>query len=232
MVENRLYLENVSDPQTFNLVAKRTIHEVSHQWWGHALTPKPIPGASLLIEGFAKYTEAIIMEKEYGKRSVYTLVEDARLKYFQNRALAKEKEPSVHKVFGQAYISYGKALHVMLALRDLIGEEKVNSVLERLINKFRYTKKLLVTSTDFLNEVYNHTPSAQHQLIDDWFKKLITYDLSVDHSSSYKPLDDGTFEVSVKVCAKRIETFRNRETVNTDIAEPIKMGSLPNIHHW
>ena len=70
MVENRLYLEHVSDPQTFTLAAKRTIHEVSHQWWGHALTPKPIPGASLLIEGFAKYTEAIIMEKETTKRSV------------------------------------------------------------------------------------------------------------------------------------------------------------------
>ena len=55
------------------------------------------------------------------------------LNYFQNRALAKEKEPSVHKVFGQAYIFFftEKALHVMLALRDLIGEEKVTSVLRK-----------------------------------------------------------------------------------------------------
>ena len=68
MVEDRLYLSDVSNEETFNVVAKRTIHEVAHQWWGHTLNAKPVPGGSLFLEGFAKiHKEAVVMEKMYGK---------------------------------------------------------------------------------------------------------------------------------------------------------------------
>ena len=67
MVEDRLYLSNITNDNTFNLVAKRTIHEVAHQWWGHTLSVKPVPGGSLFVEGFAKYTEAVVMEKSMEK---------------------------------------------------------------------------------------------------------------------------------------------------------------------
>lgn len=224
MVENRLYLNNVSDPNTFNLVAKRTIHEISHQWWGHTLTGKPIAGGSLLVEGFAKYTEAVVMEKMYGKKAVYALVEDARRKYFNHRSYASQAEPPVYKVLGQNYISYGKALHVMLALRDLIGETTVNRVLKSLTDKFRHSAKLKATTLDFLNEVYAHTPVQQQELVNDWFKKVITYDLAVDASSNYTKLPNGTFEVIVKINAKRFETLDTGEIIPISINEPIKIG--------
>ena len=224
MVEHRLYLTDVRDENTFNLVAKRTIHEISHQWWGHALTTKPVAGASLLIEGLAKYTEAVILEKIYGKGFIYDLVEDARLKYFQHRALASEAEPPVYKVLGQNYISYGKSLHVMLALRDLIGEDKVNKVLKNLTDRFRGSAQLEVTSLDFLAEVYEQTPKYQHRLVDDWFKKVITYDLSVDESSTSRALADGRYEISLVVNASRMETMETGEAIPVDIAEPIKVG--------
>ena len=73
MVEDRLYLSDVSKEETFNVVAKRAIHEVAHQWWGHTLSAKPVAGGSLFIEGFAKYTEAVVLEKMYGKRALYHL---------------------------------------------------------------------------------------------------------------------------------------------------------------
>ena len=223
MVEDRLYLCDIRDEDTFNLVAKRTIHEVAHQWWGHTLSSKPVPGGSLFTEGFAKYTEAVILEKLYGKTAVYELVENARSRYFRGRAYAGDLEPPVYKVFGQGYISYGKALTVMLALKDLIGEEKVNEVIKELTDKHRETNTLEVTSIEFLKCVYKKTPTKYHNLVDDWFKRVITYDLGIE-SGDYKKLNDGTYEVSVKIKANRFETKNNGEIKEISLNEPIRLG--------
>ncbi|MDN3644010.1 M1 family aminopeptidase [Lutimonas halocynthiae] len=223
MVEDRLYLTDQSNPETFNLVAKRTIHEVAHQWWGHTLSAKPVAGGSLLIEGFAKYTEAVVLEKMYGKRAIFTLNEDSRRRYFTGRSYANELEPPVYKVTSQGYISYGKALTVMLALRDLIGEKQVNYVLKTITDKHRNKNKLDATSIEFLEELYKVTSQEQHILIDDWFKKVITYDLGIE-DSSYKVLVNGTYEITAKVKAKRFKTLDTGEIKEIAINEPIKIG--------
>lgn len=223
MVEDRLYLLDVSDEETFNVVVKRTIHEIAHQWWGHTLSSKPVAGGSLLIEGFAKYTEAVVMEKMYGKSAIYTLAENARSRYFSGRSFASEIEPPVYKVDGQSYISYGKALITLLALRDLVGENQVNNVLKTLTDNHRNSTKLEATTLDFLNEVYNVTPTHQHHLIDDWFKKVIMYDLAIENATT-KELPNGTFEVTVSVKSKRLETLDSGELKQISINEPIKIG--------
>ncbi|SNR56513.1 ABC transporter permease/M1 family aminopeptidase [Lutibacter flavus] len=223
MTEDRLYLSDVSNSTTFNLVAKRTIHEVAHQWWGHTLLAKPVVGGSLFVEGFAKYTEAVVMEKMYGKRALYALSEDARRKYFSGRSFAGDIEPPVYMVLGQGYISYGKAYTVLMALRDLIGEMQVNQVLKTITDKHRNINKLEANSIEFLDELYKVTSKENHILIDDWFKKVITYDLGIEESS-YKALEKGMFEVKVKIKAKRFETMDSGELKQITIAEPIKIG--------
>ena len=71
MTEDRNYLVDLRNPNDFDLVAKRTIHEVAHQWFGHVLAPKSIEGGSLFVEGFAKYIEGRVMEKMYGKIPIF-----------------------------------------------------------------------------------------------------------------------------------------------------------------
>lgn len=228
MVEDRLYLSDVRNEETFNLVAKRTIHEVAHQWWGHTLNAKPVAGGALLLEGFAKYTEAVVMEKIYGKRAVYQLSETARSRYFSGRSFSNNIEPPIYRVGEEDYILYGKALSVMLGLRDLIGEGQVNKVLKTITDRHRSINKLEANSIELLDEIYKVTPQEYHLLIDDWFKKVITYDLGIEESS-YKELANGTFEISVKVKAKRFETMDNGEIKQIAINEPIKIGVF-NIH--
>ena len=223
MTEDKLYLSDVSSEDTFDLVAKRTIHEVAHQWWGHTLSAKPVSGGSLLIEGFAKYTEAVVMEKMYGKRVIYTLAENARGRYFSGRSFEGKIEPPVYKILGNGYISYGKALTVMLALRDLIGEPQVNKILKTITDTYRVNDRLEATTIDFLNEIYKVTTPEQKELVDDWFKKVITYDLGIVESS-YKELPNGTYEVWVKVKANRFEMGSSGETKEIEINEPMKIG--------
>jgi ABC-2 type transport system permease protein len=223
MVEDRLYLSDVSNDETFNVVDKRVIHEVAHQWWGHILSAKPVAGATLFIEGFAKYTEAVVMEKMYGKRALYTLSENARSRYFTGRSFEGAIEPPLYKVEGQGYIAYGKALTVMLALRDLIGEKQVNKVLKTITDRHRYINKLEVNTIEFLDEIYKVTPTEQHVLIDDWFKKVITYELAIEERT-YEELANGTFEVTVKLKSKRFETLDSGDIKQISIDEPIKIG--------
>ncbi|MDW7693008.1 M1 family aminopeptidase [Flammeovirgaceae bacterium SG7u.111] len=223
MVEDNLYLIDTRNEEKFNLVAKRTIHEVSHQWWGHLLTPKLTDGGSVLVEGFAKYTEAVVMEKMYGKRALWQLSLTANQRYFQGRAFASEKEPPLYLVYGQGYLSYGKSYTVMLALRELLGEEQLNKVLRTLADRYRDQTEFGVDSSELLDELYKVASPAQHVLIDDWFKRVITYDLSAE-KPSVKELGDGRYEVTVKLNAKRFETNEEGEEVQIAINEPISIG--------
>lgn len=223
MVEDRLYLSDVRNPERFNVVAKRTIHEVAHQWWGHTLSSKPVAGGALLVEGLAKYTEAVILEKMYGKGMLVELIDNARGRYFSGRSFSGSVEPPAYLVTNQSYISYGKSLNIMLALRDLIGESKLNVVLKSLTDKDRVTQKFDITTIDFLNALYQVTNKEQQVLINDWFKKVITYDVGIIEAS-YQELSDGTFEISAKVSTKRFETLSSGESNEINLNEAIKIG--------
>lgn len=134
-------------------------------------------------------------------------------------------EPPVYKILGQGYISYGKALTVMLGLRDLIGEKQVNTVLKIMTDRYRSINKFEATTIELLDEIYKVTPKEQHSLIDDWFKKVITYDLEIENAS-YKKLADGNFEISATIRAKRFETLDSGEIKEIAMNEPIKIGAF------
>jgi ABC-2 type transport system permease protein len=224
MVEDKLYLVDLSNNPKFDLVAKRTIHEVSHQWWGHLLIPKMVEGGSLFVEGFAKYTEAVMLEKMYGKGALWQLSETANYRYFHGHTYSSIPEPPVYLEDGQNYIAYGKYLTLMLALKDLLGEEKVNSVLRKLLNDYGETAKTRVTALDFLEELYTIAPEHK-KLIDDWFKQVITYDLSIT-DQSYTKLENGRYEVKATVKASRTLFLANGEIEEIGIDEPIRFAVL------
>jgi ABC-type transport system involved in multi-copper enzyme maturation permease subunit len=223
MVEDRLYLADIRDPKSFDIVAKRTIHEVAHQWWGHILSPSRGEGASFFVEGLAQYTEAIIMEKRYGKSAVWNLAENANRRYFQGRSFTSEPEPAIYKQLGESYLGYGKNLTVMLALVDLIGEDTVNQVLRTITDRQRQDNNYPVNTLVFLEELNKVTPYQHHALIDDWFKKVITYDLSIEETE-YQQLASGKYEVTLTVNAKRFQTLEDGSSEQIAIDEPISIG--------
>jgi hypothetical protein len=231
MVEDRLYLTDLRTPNNFNLVAKRTIHEVAHQWWGHVLAPKVVEGGSIFVEGLAKYTEAVVMDKIYGKRTIYQLSETANRRYFTGRAWSTELEPPLYLVSGQGYLSYGKNYNVMIALRDLIGEDTLNQVLRKITDRYRDDVAFSATSIEFLEELYKVTASEYHVLINDWFKRVITYDLSIAEVA-HNELDNGKYELTITLNAKRFETQESGEASPIGINEPIPIGLFERHPSW
>ena len=224
MVEDNLYLVDERKEDSFGLVAKRTIHEVAHQWWGHVLSPKNTSGAGIFVEGFAKYTEAVLMEKLYGKASVFQLSQTANRRYFSGRSYSSAKEQPLYLEQGEGYMLYGKSYTIMLAMKELIGEARVNKVLKILVERHQDKIDATLTAPELLDEFYKVTPDEHHVLIDDWFKRVITYDLSVE-SSSYKKLSTGQFEIELEISAQRFEQIDGIPT-EINLNEPIPIGLL------
>ncbi|GMN08391.1 M1 family aminopeptidase [Croceitalea sp. MTPC5] len=223
MVEDNLYLIDIRNTGTFDLVSKRTVHEVSHQWWGMILKAKNLAGSGFLIEGFAKYTEGVVLEKMYGKGALWQLNQASNDRYFEGRSYAVKKESPLYLTAGQGYLNYGKSGLVMLSIRDLIGEDKLNQVLRTLSQRYKQSQEFEVHTLEFLNELYKITPEKHHSLIDDWMKQIVRYDLSIT-SSSYEELDNGTFEIIMEVKAKRYKTLADGEEKEIAINEPIQIG--------
>ncbi|CAL2093075.1 M1 family aminopeptidase [Tenacibaculum sp. 190524A02b] len=223
MVADNLHLIDVSENPDFNLVAKRTIHEVAHQYWGHLLTPKNVDGGGLITEGLAKYTEAVVLEKMYGKKALWQLSKTANQRYFSGRSYATQVENPLYIEQGQSHLLYGKSLISLLALKDLVGEEKMNQAIKNVVDRFKDLDEPQVLSIDLLNEFYQITPKEYHHLIDDWFQKIIRYDLKINYSKTEK-LADTSYQTTLNVSVKRFEIFSDSSEEETTINEPISIG--------
>lgn len=220
-INEKVFKRDISNPETFNVIARVIIHEIAHQWWGMLLTPKRIDGFMVLSESLAKYSETVIIEKLYGKAMVRQLSEHTVRRYFSGRSHATETEPSLYLSQLQQYLGYSKGAIVMSAIRDLIGEHDFNRVLKNLVTK--YSHKPIVTTLDFIDELYSVTPVTYHDLINDWMKRVVTYDLGIK-STSYKKLNNGSYEITVGIKAQRFETNTSGEEIKININEPIKIG--------
>lgn len=223
MVEDNLYLLDNRNVDNFDLVAKRTIHEVAHQWFGHLMTPKNADGGGVITEGITKYIEAVVMEEYFGKRAIWQLSETAGRAYFRGRAFESDAEPPICYEEGQSYLLYGKSFISLLAVKELIGTEKMNMALNALFEKCIHDPEPKLTSEDLLKALYAVTYEENHRLIVDWFRKVITYDLKAE-STAVQKLKNGTYEVTLSVSAKRFETENSGAVKPIPIDEPIQIG--------
>jgi len=224
-VNEMVFKKNIEDPKHFNVIARLIVHEISHQWWGHLLNAKQIEGSKVFSESLAKYSETVILEKLYGKPMVNRLSKTTQRRYFGGRSRENMIEPALYLSENQTYVIYSKGAIVFNAIRELIGEEKLNRALKSIVSK--YHQDSVVTTLHLLDELYKETPTAQHVLIDDWLKRVITYDLGIE-TSRYKKLDDGNYEITVAVNATRFEATNTRDETEIKINEPIKIGVFAN----
>ncbi len=207
------------------MIARVLIHEISHQWWGLLLTPKLIEGSMFISESFAKYSETVILEKLYGKAMVNRLSEYTLRRYFTGRSRASKAEPALYLMAQEQYLAYNKGAIVLNAIQELIGEKQLNTALKSLI--YKHNKDATATSLNFLEELYLVTPKGNHTLIDDWLKRVITYDLSVK-TATYKKLKNNSYEIKVQISAQRYQTNKNGKEDKISINELINIGVFKN----
>ncbi len=212
-VENRFFnLNHVGEIRNTSL--RGVIHEFSHQYWGGYITPNNIGGFSMLTEVLAKYSELVLQENIYGKYSNNKSLNQALGIYLRNRSRGTNTEKPLTTIGFQPMTYYMKGLHSMTALRDLIGEEKVNLALRNLLAKHRYPKR--PTSLDVLNEYYLVSDSVHHPIIADLFARVVFHDFKLD--SAIVKESNNTFITELNITALK---YILDEMTNTEFKETI-----------
>ena len=133
-----LFLQDYQDGAAINNVARNTVHEVAHQWFGEKLTPKMAPGEKVLTESIAKAIEAKVLGQMYGEAMQASLMAYNFRRYQSGRAFTSKDEPSLLNLEQQEYIAYGKGPIVLHALQKHLGDDAYYQVLRSFIEQHQH----------------------------------------------------------------------------------------------
>ncbi|KMQ60118.1 aminopeptidase N [Chryseobacterium angstadtii] len=169
MPEDMVFHANIHGDKEQDVINELAGHELSHLWWGNSqINPDDREGASMLTETLAMYTEMMLYKKMHGNEKMKERLKVHQQIYDNEKGLYENRP--IYRVRGDmAHIAYSRGAVAMVALSELIGEEKVNEALRSFLINNRYPKK--PSSIDLLNEFYKVCPdSATRKKVDVLFK--------------------------------------------------------------
>jgi ABC-2 type transport system permease protein len=157
-----------------------TAHEVAHQWWAHQVIGADAQGATLLSETMAQYSAMMVMEKEFGAASMRRFLEYELDRYLVGRSTERKREMPLELNENQQYIHYNKGSLVMYALRDYIGEARMNAAIRGFLNAEKFRGPPYPTSLELVDSLRVATPDSLKYLIKDLFETITLYELKAD----------------------------------------------------
>jgi ABC-2 type transport system permease protein len=180
-----------------------TAHEVAHQWWGHQLVGGNVQGAALLSETLAEYSALMVMEREYGRERMQRFLRFELDGYLRGRAGERRRETPLVRAEGQQYVHYRKGALAMYALRDYLGEARLNAVLARFLRERRFGGPPYPTSLELMAHLRAATPDSLRPVLHDLFETVTLYDLRT-REATYTRRPDGKYEVELLVEARKM----------------------------
>jgi len=106
-------------------------HELAHQWWGDYITCENFHEI-WLNEGFATYSEALYLERYYGKNEFWQEVESN--KYFGGGTVYVYDLSNTSLIFNYNR-TYRKASWILHMLRHVVGDENFFKILKEYYNE-------------------------------------------------------------------------------------------------
>lgn len=162
LLSEDLFLQNFRDGSAINNVARNTIHEVIHQWWGEKMAPQMTRGKGVLTESITKYLEAIILARHETKEMGDRLMAYNKRRYLSGRSMAGAQEPSLLNEEDQAYLTYGKGPLVFARLQQLVGEPQLQFVLAAFLKE--HTGQMSATLPDLVARLCTTFPEHQETI--------------------------------------------------------------------
>lgn len=216
--ESSGFIINLDKKHDLNLPFYLVAHEIAHQWWGHQVWSAKVKGMNMLSESLANYTALMVMEKEFGTEKIGKYLRHELEIYLLQRALEKKEEPPVYEVEFQSYVAYQKGSLGFYALKDIMGEEKLNKALSNFVKDYAYKDAPYPTSLNLIQYIRNEAPDSLNGFITDMFQKIVLFENRTD-SVYYTQLDDGKFKVQIGVNSLKLltdTTGKQKEKVPDD----------------
>ena len=186
----------VENPKDINQIFHVVAHEMAHQWWAHQVSGAFMQGCTLLSESLAEYSSLNLLEIEYGKDMMSKFLKESNNEYIFGRASESKKESSLLEQDGQSYIRYQKGSIVLYGIQQLLGIEKMNSILSSLVKNYAYKAPPYPTSHALVDELYASAPDSLKETLKDGLERIIIFQADIKNVKSTK-LADGRFETVV-----------------------------------
>jgi ABC-type transport system involved in multi-copper enzyme maturation permease subunit len=219
------FIADLRDKADIDYVFYVTAHEVAHQWWAHQVIGARVQGATMLTETMAQYSALMVMEHEYGKAQMRRFLRHELNDYLSGRGTETIGELPLELVEGQQYIHYNKGSLAMYALRDDIGEERVNAALATFIRKVAFRPPPYPTALQLVDEFKAQTPPDRQSLIHDLFETITLYDNKAT-DATWTKLPNGKYQVHVSVSTTKLRSSGIGKETPVPIDDWIDVGVL------
>lgn len=187
------------DPHDIDFPFAVVAHEVAHSWWGGQVAPAWVEGAPVLSESLAWYSALSIVEKAHGPAHLARLMGLMREAYLSPRTRAGV--PLLRAT--DWFLAYRKGPFAMYALREYVGEARVNTALKRFFDAHAAGKPPLPTSLDLYRELRAATPEQHRGLLHDLFEANTYWELETRRATA-EPVEGGEWRVTLEVQARKV----------------------------
>ncbi len=153
----------------------------------------------MLSETLAWYSAMGVVEKTYGDDHLRRLLEFMREAYLTPHARANV--PLLRAT--DSLQAYRKGPFAMYALREYIGEERVNLALRRLLQKHGSGEPPLPTTLDLYRELQAVTPASLRYLLADLFEANTYWELATERVTA-RQAGTGSWQVTLDVQAHKV----------------------------
>ena len=219
------FVADLRDKDTIDYVFYVTAHEVAHQWWAHQVIGGDVQGSTMIVETMAQYSALMVMEKEYGRSKMQKFLRYELDRYLRDRGGELIAEMPLSQVENQGYIHYRKGSLVMYALRDYIGEDRVNRALARFIKDHGFAQPPYTTAGELVRYFRAEAPAEYQDVITDLFERIILFDNSAREVSMTKRAD-GKYVVKMTVASTKLQSDAKGEEKQIPVNDWIDIGVL------
>ncbi|OJJ17515.1 hypothetical protein BKI52_26985 [marine bacterium AO1-C] len=196
------FLADVNDRKDVDYVLYVTAHEVGHQWWAHQVIPANSQGSTAIVESMAQYSALMVMEKLLGKDKIDKFLRLEMNRYLRGRSAEIRQEQPLKRVENQQYIHYNKGSVVLYALKDYIGEKRMNAALAKYVAKVGNQSAPYTTTNEWIKFLREATPDSLQYLITDMFENITLYDNKVENLGYKKK--GKQYEITLKINSKKL----------------------------
>jgi ABC-2 type transport system permease protein len=179
-----------------------TAHEVAHQWWGEQVVGANVQGVAMLHETLAQYSSLMATERELGREGMRRVLAYEQDWYLRGRSGESGVEPPLALVDRQDYVYYHKGALAMYALRDAVGEARLNQALKKYFSRAVAGKPPYTTTAELLEEIRPAVPAGSEHLVEDLFERITMFDNEVA-GATFTGRADGTFLVRLELEAHK-----------------------------
>jgi ABC-type transport system involved in multi-copper enzyme maturation permease subunit len=220
------FIANLNHPDDIDMVFYVVAHEMGHQWWAHQVVGANMQGATSLSESLAQYSALMVMEKEYGRDMMRKFLRYEMDNYLRSRGRERLKErPLLTVESQQGYIHYNKASVVLYYLKEIIGEDKVNAALRKLIKQYAYNSPPYPTSWALVDALREQTPPQYQYLIKDLFEDITLFsNRALDATARRRP--DGKYDVTVNIETHKFKADAKGNETEVPVDDWIDIGAF------